>query len=182
MRPSKLSLGLSRSPAKNAAPRAPEKPEPLPETISLWGEFYRVVRRIPRGRVCTYGAVAAMASHPRSARHVGFALAALKDSGKNADVPWQRVLGAKGKVRATITIKDPVGGAIQRLLLEAEGVEFDAQGNISLERFGWFLGDKKGTKTALAPKQATAKAKPKRPRKTSREQSSNVSIKRRKSV
>lgn len=119
--------------------RKPKKPAPLPESVSLWTEFYRVVRKIPRGRVCTYGAVAAMAEHPRSARHVGYALAALKETGKNADVPWQRVLGSKGKKHAAITIKDPVGGAVQRMLLEAEGVEFDASGRVSIERFGWFL-------------------------------------------
>lgn len=78
---------------------------------------------------------------------MGFALAALKETGKNADVPWQRVLGSKGKNRATITIKDPVGGALQRMLLEAEGVEFDESGSVSLERFGWFLGEKKKKRT-----------------------------------
>jgi methylated-DNA-protein-cysteine methyltransferase related protein len=143
-RPSKRSL--SRGAAKMTAARKQVKPAPLPETVSSWADFYRVVRRIPHGRVCTYGAVAAMASHPRSARHVGFALAALKETGKNADVPWQRVLGGKGATRAIITIKDPVGGALQRMLLEAEGVEFDERGVVSLERFGWFQGEKKGAK------------------------------------
>jgi len=136
---SKPSPTLPRKTSKlEASPKA-KKPAPLPESVSLWTDFYRVVRRIPRGRVCTYGAVAAMASHPRSARHVGYALAALKETGKNGDVPWQRVLGSKGKNHAAITIKDPVGGAVQRMLLEAEGVEFDASGRVSMERFGWFL-------------------------------------------
>ena len=173
-RPSKQSLGLSRSTVRKQA-----KPAPLPETVSLWTEFYRVVRRIPRGRVCTYGAVAAMASHPRSARHVGFALAALEKTGKNADVPWQRVLGSKGKTRAGITIKDPVGGAVQRMLLESEGVEFDERGSVSLERFGWFQGAKKGVKKTPSkkpvqkrtmPKSKTevSSARPSRPRKASK--------------
>lgn len=162
---SKQSLSLSRK---------QEKPAPLPEMVSLWTHFYRVVRRIPRGRVCTYGAVAAMASHPRSARHVGFALAALKETGKNADVPWQRVLGSKGKNRAAITIKDPVGGALQRMLLEAEGIEFDKHGSVSLERFGWFQGtkqknaseEKPAAKKKTAPDKKTAKSKPARPQNT----------------
>jgi methylated-DNA-protein-cysteine methyltransferase related protein len=113
-------------------------PTELPETISWWTEFYRVIRRIPRGRVCTYGAVAAMAGRPRAARHVGFALAALKDLGGKRGVPWHRVLGSRPRGRAAVTIRDPVGGAIQRKLLEDEGVVFDARGNVSLERFGWF--------------------------------------------
>lgn len=142
-RPSKPTFELARGARKNPAAQKTERPAPLPETVSLWTDFYRVVRRIPQGRVCTYGAVAAMAEHPRSARHVGFALAALKETRKNADVPWQRVLGSKGKGRATITIKDPVGAAIQRMMLEAEGVEFDARDNVSLERFGWFQGERK---------------------------------------
>ncbi|MBK9264683.1 MAG: hypothetical protein IPM54_33485 [Polyangiaceae bacterium] len=43
-------------------------------------------------------------------------------------------------------LKDPVGGALQRMLLEAEGVEFDESGSVSLERFGWFLSEKKKKK------------------------------------
>jgi methylated-DNA-protein-cysteine methyltransferase-like protein len=122
-------------------------PAPLPETISSWASFYRVVRRIPRGRVCTYGAVAAMAGHPRHSRHVGYALAALKETGSTQGVPWQRILGKKAGERAAITIKDPVGAAMQRSMLEAEGVVFDEKGNVSLARFGWFEGPKRAKKT-----------------------------------
>lgn len=131
-------------------------PAELPETISWWEEFYRVVRRIPRGRVCTYGAVAAMAGRPRAARHVGYALGALKETGKHANVPWQRVLGSRSRNRAGISIKDPTGGAVQRMLLEAEGVKFDPNGSVSLDRFGWFASAE-----ARSPKKAPA-AKPKR--------------------
>jgi len=105
--------------------------------VSWWEDFYRVVRRIPRGRVTTYGVVAALAGHPRSARHVGFALSALSDAGSTGGVPWQRVLGSRPRSRAAITIRDPVGAALQRALLESEGVVFDERGNISLDRFGW---------------------------------------------
>jgi methylated-DNA-protein-cysteine methyltransferase-like protein len=106
-------------------------------TVSWWDDFYRVVRLVPPGRVTTYGAVAAFGGHPRAARHVGYAMAALKDEGKNADVPWQRVLGAAPREKARVTIKDPVGGALQRALLEAEGVAFDALGRVDLAAFGW---------------------------------------------
>lgn len=102
---------------------------------SGWSAFYAVVRRIPRGRVTTYGAVAALAGKPRAARQVGFALAALR--GAKHRVPWQRVLGARPRGRAAVTILDPMGAAVQRTLLEREGVRFDARGLVSLERYGW---------------------------------------------
>lgn len=134
-----------KKPAKKAA-KAPVKarpritraePDDAVEPVSWWEDFYRVVRRIPRGRVTTYGVIAALAGHPRSARHVGFALAALKDPDGSSRVPWQRVLGSRPRNRAAVTIKDPISGAIQRALLESEGVTFDTRGNVSLDRFGW---------------------------------------------
>ncbi|WP_242395518.1 MGMT family protein [Anaeromyxobacter oryzisoli] len=100
-----------------------------------WSAYYRVVRRIPRGRVATYGAVALLAGRPRAARQVGYALAALR--GTRHDVPWQRVLGARPRERAAISILDPIGAAVQRELLEAEGVRFDPRGRVDLARFGW---------------------------------------------
>lgn len=118
--------------AGKAAPRRGDL-----DTVSWWDDFYKVVRKIPRGRVSTYGFIAALAGYPRAARHVGYAMAALKDSGKSRTVPWQRVLGAAARAKAKVTIKDPVGGAIQRSMLEAEGVEFDRLGRVCLERFGW---------------------------------------------
>src|SRR5512138_1873849 len=100
-----------------------------------WTEIYRVVRRVPRGRVTTYGAVALLAGKPRGARQVGYALAALR--GAAHDVPWQRVLGARPRGHAAISILDPVGAAVQRRLLEEEGVVFDGRGRVDLARFGW---------------------------------------------
>ena len=105
---------------------------PLP---AGWSVFYRVVRRIPRGRVATYGEVALAAGRPRAARQVGYALAALR--GAAHDVPWQRVCGARPRDHAGISLLDPVGAAVQRRLLEAEGVEFDDRDRIDLARFGW---------------------------------------------
>jgi methylated-DNA-protein-cysteine methyltransferase-like protein len=100
-----------------------------------WSVFYRVVRRIPRGRVATYGQVALAAGKPRAARQVGYALAALR--GTVNDVPWQRVLGARPRRMAAISILDAIGAAVQQRLLEEEGVAFDERGRVSLERFGW---------------------------------------------
>ncbi|TKC93351.1 cysteine methyltransferase [Polyangium fumosum] len=136
----------ARRPVKARARISRAEPADAVEPVSWWEDFYRVVRRIPRGRVTTYGVVAALGGHPRSARHVGFALAALKDPDGNSRVPWQRVLGSRPRNRAAVTIKDPISGALQRALLESEGVTFDARGNVSLDRFGWAgLGAKKPT-------------------------------------
>lgn len=100
-----------------------------------WSVFYRVVRRIPHGRVATYGGVALAAGRPRAARQVGYALAALR--GTANDVPWQRVLGALPRGMASISIRDAVGAAVQRKLLEEEGIVFDARGRVPLGRYGW---------------------------------------------
>ncbi len=102
-----------------------------------WRRFYVVIRRIPRGRVSTYAQVAAVAGNPRLARHVGFALAALKETEEPHDVPWQRVLGARPRGRAQISIKDPVGAALQRELLLREGVELDGRDRVELAKYGW---------------------------------------------
>ena len=100
--------------------------------------FYRVARRIPRGRVATYGQVAALAGRPRGARLCGYALSALRNTVH--DVPWQRVLGARGAGRAGISLRDPIGAAAQRELLEREGVVLDARGRVELGKFGWKRG------------------------------------------
>ena len=109
--------------------------KPVRAASDDWVVFYRVISRIPRGRVATYAQVAMIAGRPRSARHVGYALAALR--GSRHRVPWQRVLGKRGGPWAAISILDPMGAATQRLLLEREGVEFDARERVSLERYGW---------------------------------------------
>ncbi|MGD8281076.1 MAG: MGMT family protein [Gemmatimonadota bacterium] len=90
------------------------------------------MRRVPAGRVTTYGTVAREAGSPGRARQVGYALAALSDS---HDVPWHRIVNARGEVS---TRSAALGfEQLQRTLLEAEGVSFDERGRISLDRFGW---------------------------------------------
>lgn len=93
--------------------------------------IYRVVRRIPHGRVATYGQIARLAGLPRQARRVGYALSALRgDEG----VPWHRVVNARGGIspRASGEPDDR-----QRRLLESEGVEFDDRGRLSLGQYQW---------------------------------------------
>ena len=93
--------------------------------------IYRVVRRIPPGKVATYGQVAELAGIPRQARQVGYALHALsEDSG----VPWQRVINTRGEVSLRA---EPGVEGLQRAVLEQEGVVFDAKGRVSLERYRW---------------------------------------------
>ena len=100
-----------------------------------WEAINGVVRRITRGRVTTYGAVAALLGKPRGARQVGYALAALR--GAKHDVPWQRVLGARSRGRAAVSILDPMGAAVQQEKLRREGVRFDGRGMVDLGRYGW---------------------------------------------
>lgn len=97
-----------------------------------WEAVYAVVRRIPKGRVATYGQVAALAGMPRAARQVGYALSALRDDGRR--VPWQRVVNARGEVSERTAGS---GDLVQRALLEGEGVVFDPAGRIPLTRFLW---------------------------------------------
>jgi len=91
--------------------------------------IHRVVSRIPRGRVATYGQVARLAGLGRQARLVGYAMHALPTGSR---VPWQRVVNARGEISL------PGSSATrQRSLLENEGVRFDGRGRIDLDRFLW---------------------------------------------
>jgi methylated-DNA-protein-cysteine methyltransferase-like protein len=93
--------------------------------------IYAVVRRVPRGRVATYGQVAALAGLPGHARQVGYALHALP---KGTGLPWHRVINAKGEVSRR---RRPGEELSQRMLLEREGVRFDTRGRVALTRVGW---------------------------------------------
>jgi methylated-DNA-protein-cysteine methyltransferase-like protein len=93
--------------------------------------IHAVVRRIPRGRVASYGQVAKLAGLGSHARLVGYAMAALPDG---TSVPWHRVVNAQGRVSPRTTRG---ADSLQRALLEREGVRFDASGHIELARFGW---------------------------------------------
>ena len=98
---------------------------------TTYERIYNVVKRIPRGRVATYGQIAELAGLPRQPRMVGYALSALPESWS---IPWHRVINAKGQVSAR---SEPDFDYPQRALLESEGIEFDAKNRISLTRFRW---------------------------------------------
>jgi methylated-DNA-protein-cysteine methyltransferase-like protein len=127
--------------ARAAKTRLPSRAEPTSDRTHLEQLFvamHGVIRRIPRGRVATYGQVAELAGLPGGAR---VAAASLKSSKPGDRLPWQRVIGKAGKTRGRIAIHDPVGAAIQRNLLEEEGVTIGDTGLIALDVFGWLPGD-----------------------------------------
>ena len=93
----------------------------MSDSAQGYRNIYRVVRRIPRGKVATYGQIAVLAGIPRQARQVG-------------DVPWQRVINGKGGVSERST---PGLEAMQRAVLESEGVVFDTCGRVDLARYQW---------------------------------------------
>ena len=92
---------------------------------------WAVVRRIPRGRVATYGQVAVLAGIPGQARQVGYAL---HDLPTGTSVPWHRVVNARGEVSPRAT---PGHDLEQRVRLEVEGIRFGRGGRIVLDEFRW---------------------------------------------
>jgi methylated-DNA-protein-cysteine methyltransferase related protein len=132
-------------------PRVPAIAAVLPRSRppGRWERVYAVVRRVPRGRVATYGQVAALAGLGRNARLAGYALHALHH---DTPVPWHRVINARGAISLP-----PMGGAdlTQRIRLEKEGVRFDARGRVDLERYGW-RGRAPSASASSPPRRAAA--------------------------
>ena len=120
----------------------------------LYRRIYAVVRRIPRGRVATYGQVAALAGLPRGGRVAG---AAMKTSPAELGLPWHRVIGKRARNTGRIAIHDPVGAAVQRELLEHEGVAIGDTGVIKLDVYGWLP-------TSSAPRKTARRSARSRPR------------------
>jgi methylated-DNA-protein-cysteine methyltransferase related protein len=103
---------------------------PVPST-SRYARIWEVIRRIPPGRVATYGQIAELAGLEGHARQVGYALHALPS---RSDVPWHRVINSRGEISPR-----SAGDSheLQRLLLEAEGIAFDLRGRVDLSRYRW---------------------------------------------
>lgn len=113
-----------------------------------YARIYAVIARIPRGRVATYGQIAALAGLPGRARQVGYALHALPPG---SPIPWQRVINARGEVSLS-----GESAARQRALLAAEGVDIDPGGRVSLARYTWRPRQvKPATAAGRAPRRAT---------------------------
>jgi methylated-DNA-protein-cysteine methyltransferase related protein len=114
-----------------------------------WDPVYGLIKKIPRGKVTTYGALARKLQLSGGARAVGYAMAACP-SGRG--IPWHRVVGAGGHLR----IPEP-HGSLQRCLLETEGVTI-VDGRINMTLFGW-LPDKRGpSRSGRKVKRAKGKA------------------------
>jgi methylated-DNA-protein-cysteine methyltransferase related protein len=100
----------------------------------LYATIWKIVRRIPKGHVATYGGIARLCGFPRHARLVGYALHNLP---LGADIPWHRVINSQGRISL------PRSGALrQRLLLEREGVSF-LRDRVQLRVYEW-KGRKRG--------------------------------------
>jgi len=90
----------------------------------------RAIKKIPRGKVATYGLIAAAAGSPRAARQV---VRILHSSSDKHDLPWHRVINREGK----ISLPPGRGYELQKALLEDEGVVFSADDKIDFDHFLW---------------------------------------------
>ncbi len=105
-------------------------------TSPVYSQIYQIVRKIPNGKVVTYGQISGIVGGC-TARMVGYSMAALYEG---TDVPWHRVINAKGMVSPRGC---GIGEFLQQELLQAEGIVFDQNGKISLEKYRW-LADTEG--------------------------------------
>jgi methylated-DNA-protein-cysteine methyltransferase-like protein len=98
-----------------------------------------LIKRIPRGKVATYGQIAALAGQPRAARQVAWVLNIASDKD---GLPWHRVINRQG----TISLPRMAGYEVQHALLKKEGVKFDRNGGIDLTKFQWRPRGKKAAR------------------------------------
>ena len=93
-------------------------------------KVYDLVKKIPRGKVMTYGQIAIILGENYTARTVGFVMHGAEDG-----VPWQRVINSQGKI-STGRLSIPVN--LQQSMLEQEGVVFSPKGKCDLEKYQWW--------------------------------------------
>ena len=98
--------------------------------MTVFERIYEVVMTIPEGRVATYGQVATLAGNPRWARVVGYAL---HNNPQPGVIPCHRVLNRQGRTAAAFAFG---GGDVQRQMLENEGIVFEKDGTVNLEKYG----------------------------------------------
>ena len=98
------------------------------KAVGPFERVWSIVKRIPRGRVATYGQLAEMIEHRLSPVGIGWAIRAAAEE----SIPWHRVVNSRGGIST-----DGEHPGLQRAMLEAEGVLFDAEGCIDLARAGW---------------------------------------------
>jgi methylated-DNA-protein-cysteine methyltransferase-like protein len=101
--------------------------------MSVYHHIYEVVKQIPPGKVATYGQIATLANLAGKARLVGYALARVP--GNDLEIPWQRVINAKGEISYSPFREG--NDYLQRALLEREGVQFSPDDRVNLRLYGW---------------------------------------------
>jgi len=99
-------------------------------TKSFHQRVIDVIKSIPKGKVATYGQIAALAGNPRAARMV---VRVLHSSSGKEKLPWHRVINSKG----SISLKPGTGYEVQKVLLKKEGIVFKEDDTIDLKRFLW---------------------------------------------
>jgi methylated-DNA-protein-cysteine methyltransferase-like protein len=106
--------------------------------MTFSAQIISLIKRIPKGKVATYGQIAALAGNPRAARAVVWLL---HSSSVKEKLPWHRVINSRG----TISLKPGYGYEEQRALLEGEGIDFGLYGRTDLNKYQWQPGT--GSKT-----------------------------------
>jgi methylated-DNA-protein-cysteine methyltransferase related protein len=101
--------------------------------MSAYDRIYDIVRQIPQGKVATYGQIADLSNLFGKARLVGYALYQIDTP--TSDVPWHRVINAKGQISYSPLRRG--ADYLQRSLLEQEGIKFNLEGKIDLRQYLW---------------------------------------------
>ncbi len=100
--------------------------------MSQYNRIYDIVRKIPPGKVATYGQIADLAGLYGKARLVGYALFRVDIED---DIPWQRVINAQGEI--SYSFQRQGGDYLQKVLLAEEGIEFQSNGKVNLNKYRW---------------------------------------------
>jgi methylated-DNA-protein-cysteine methyltransferase-like protein len=125
---------MAKRAKKKASPKAPPRKKKAGSSAKTaapdrpFERVWKIVKRIPRGRVATYGQISDIIDRRLTPVGVGWAIRA---AGEHA-IPWHRVINGRGTVST-----DGEHPGLQRAMLEAEGVRFDGSARVDLERFGW---------------------------------------------
>jgi len=104
----------------------------LSNQTHFYEQIYNLVRKIPAGKVATYGQIAQLLGKQGHARQIGYALYRVAP---DSDIPWQRVVNAQGMISHSPQRQG--SDDLQRILLEQEGVAFNLQGKLNLQHYRW---------------------------------------------
>lgn len=99
---------------------------------TYYEQVYQIVKKIPRGKVATYGQIASIGGLGRNARMVGYALSGTPEG---LDIPWHRVINSRGEISYSPSRNN--FDHLQKTLLELEGIRFDTNGRVNLGLYQW---------------------------------------------